>query len=243
MATAPIRGAEMVGYMELPDSPLEARFSDLLKPRQVQAGQPQVAQSQVADAGRQQSQVLTSQPAANEALEDFFAKVIDKGVPQAPLAQAAMNAKQGSEGFLPQHNQLSGQPAPLVTAAQHIAAPATVAAPFAASAQVTDSQIFDQVVTHLSGSDKGDMGRMVLRLHPAELGALRIELLVEGDRVRANLHAQTQQVQEVLERNLGQLRSALAEQGLKIDHFQVSSDTRQHQQGQGRRFVPPAPSV
>ncbi len=74
------------------------------------------------------------------------------------------------------------------------------------------------------------MGRMVLRLHPAELGALRIELMVEGDKVRANLHAQTQQVQEVLERNLGQLRSALAEQGLKIDHFQVSSDPRQNQQ-------------
>jgi flagellar hook-length control protein FliK len=71
---------------------------------------------------------------------------------------------------------------------------------------------------------------MVLRLHPAELGSLRIELMVEGDKVRANLHAQTQQVQEVLERNLGQLRNALAEQGLKIDHFQVSSDARQNQQ-------------
>ena len=70
---------------------------------------------------------------------------------------------------------------------------------------------------------------MVLRLHPAALGALRIELMVEGDQVRANLHAQTQQVQEVLERNLNQLRNALAEQGLKIDQFQVTSDARQQQ--------------
>ena len=61
--------------------------------------------------------------------------------------------------------------------------------------QVAESQIFDQVVTHISGSQNGESGRMVLRLQPAELGSLKLELMVEGDRVRANLHAQTQQVQ------------------------------------------------
>ncbi|MBD1400430.1 flagellar hook-length control protein FliK [Pelovirga terrestris] len=225
MAAAAVRGAAMAGHKESPESPLEARFSELLKPRP-----PQVAPPQVAEAGRQLSQVQTNQAASDDAVEAFFAKVAEKNGGQIPVAQMAMNAKPGSEVVMSQHGQLPGQPTPLVNAAQHIAAPAAVAAPFAASAQVTDSQIFDQVVTHLSGSAKGDMGRMVLRLHPAELGSLRIELMVEGDKVRANLHAQTQQVQEVLERNLGQLRNSLAEQGLKIDHFQVSSDARQHQQ-------------
>ncbi|MFN2258161.1 MAG: flagellar hook-length control protein FliK, partial [Desulfuromonadaceae bacterium] len=183
----------------------------------------QVQQGQV-------QQVTTNQQPAEESAEVLFAKAVDKSASQVPLTQAAMNAKQVADGIVPQHNHLHGQPAPVAVAAQGITAPAAVAAPFAASQQVADSQIFDQVVTHLSGSDKGDMGRMVLRLHPAELGSLRIELMVEGDRIRANLHAQTQQVQEVLERNLGQLRHSLAEQGLKIDHFQVSSDTRQNQQ-------------
>ena len=98
--------------------------------------------------------------------------------------------------------------------------------------QVPESQIFDQVVTQISGSVNGESGRMVLRLQPAELGSLKIELIVEGDRVRANLHAQTQQVQEVLERNLPQLRNALIEQGLKIDQFLVSVDKDHDQQGQ-----------
>jgi flagellar hook-length control protein FliK len=93
--------------------------------------------------------------------------------------------------------------------------------------QISESQIFDQVVTQLSGSVNGESGRMVLRLQPAELGSLRLELKIEGDRVQAHLHAQTHQVQEVLERNLPQLRSALAEQGLKIDQFLVNVDQRQ----------------
>ncbi|MCK5912421.1 MAG: flagellar hook-length control protein FliK, partial [Desulfuromusa sp.] len=97
---------------------------------------------------------------------------------------------------------------------------------------VTEGQIFDQVVTQLSGSVNGESGRMVLRLQPAELGSLKLELMVEGDRVRANLHAQSQQVQEVLERNLPQLRNALAEQGLKIDQFQVTIDKNHDQQSQ-----------
>lgn len=93
--------------------------------------------------------------------------------------------------------------------------------------QMPESQIFDQVVTQISGSVNGESGRMVLRLQPAELGSLKLDLKIEGDRVQAHLHAQTHQVQDVLERNLPQLRSALAEQGLKIDQFLVNVD--QHQ--------------
>jgi flagellar hook-length control protein FliK len=110
--------------------------------------------------------------------------------------------------------------------------------------QVSESQIFDQVVTHISGSASGETGRMIVRLNPAELGSLRLDLQVEGDKVRANLHAQTQQVQEVIERNLPQLRNALAEQGLKIDQFEVEVDQHQtreeysgQQESEQRRFA------
>ncbi|NOQ41145.1 MAG: hypothetical protein GQ563_01400 [Desulfuromusa sp.] len=102
----------------------------------------------------------------------------------------------------------------------------------ASGQQVAESQIFDQVVTQLSGSINGESGRMVLRLQPAELGSLKLELMIEGDRIRVNLHAQSQQVQEVLERNLPQLRNALAELGLKIDQFQVTIDKNHDQQNQ-----------
>ncbi len=236
LAATAARASDLIERQEIVGSPLEARFNDLLKPRPTQASQLQAGQ--VIVNGRQaQSQQQSQQTSVNQVpmddSADFFANVADKSASQVPLTQTAMNVRQVFDGLHPQHNLLPGQQAPVAAAAQGITAPVALAAPFSTSQPVVDSQIFDQVVTHLSGSDKGDMGRMVLRLHPAELGSLRIELMVEGDRVRANLHAQTQQVQEVLERNLGQLRNALAEQGLKIDHFQVSTDTRQnHQQGQ-----------
>lgn len=100
--------------------------------------------------------------------------------------------------------------------------------------QIAESQVVDQVVTHLAGSQDGESARMRLRLHPAELGSLRLDLIVEGDKVRAHLQAQSQQVQEVLDRNLPQLRDALQQQGLKIDEFRVDVQTGQdHGQGQG----------
>ncbi len=93
--------------------------------------------------------------------------------------------------------------------------------------QMVESQLVDQVVTHLAGSVDGESGRMRLRLHPAELGSVRLDLIVDGDRLRAHLQTQTQQVQEVLDRHLPQLREALQQQGLKIDEFRVDVQTDQ----------------
>lgn len=129
------------------------------------------------------------------------------------------------------HQQPHGQAVPQNAVDVRGGVPQTPVVQLASGQAVTDGQVFDQVVTHLSGSFNGESGRMVLRLQPAELGSLRLEMKIEGDRIQANLQAQNQQVQEVLERNLPQLRSALAEQGLKIDQFQVNID-RQQQGGQ-----------
>ncbi len=93
--------------------------------------------------------------------------------------------------------------------------------------QLAESQLVDQVVTHLAGSVDGESGRMRLRLHPAELGSVRLDLIVDGDRLRVHLQTQTQQVQEVLDRYLPQLREALQQQGLKIDEFRVDVQTDQ----------------
>ena len=99
--------------------------------------------------------------------------------------------------------------------------------------QVAEALVLDQVVTQMRGSADGESGQMVLRLHPAELGELKIDLVVEGDRLKAQLHAQTQQVQQVIERHLPRLRDALESQGLRLDQLQVSVST---EQGRGQQF-------
>ena len=205
----------------------DPRFAGLLQPRenrgQVQA-QPlkeqqqaqqgnQAVQGEATEGGQVQSETTGSMSETETA-----AAVVNAGKGQQVIEQMLQQAQR--------HIQASGQGVfQQVDGARTM--PQNPVVQLSNGQVVPESQIFDQVVTHLSGSANGESGRMVLRLQPAELGSLKLDLVVEGDRIRANLHAQSQQVQEVLERNLPQLRNALAEQGLKIDQFQVNIDRGQ----------------
>ncbi len=202
---------------------IDPRFAGLLKPRaEARLNQQPALSERVRGVLPQQPNVQPDQssetePAVAELVPDQakavdFAELLGNRPPQTleNLAQQAQGNQQpvGAQASLnPGNTRLMPDAVPVVQ--------------LPSGQQVAESQIFDQVVTRFSGSFNGDSGRMVLRLQPAELGSLKLELVVEGDRVSANLQAQSQQVQEVLERNLPQLRHALAEQGLKIDQFQV----------------------
>lgn len=199
----------------------DPRFSGLLKPR---PENPPVAQESRAGMNRpfDQSREPGSATAPLAEEPDGAGEGVELARWLGRNGQATENLNHQAPGLA----QPVGQPghSPSSAAAQVIQ--------LASGRQVAESQIFDQVVTHISGSHNGESGRMVLRLQPAELGSLKLELMVEGDRIKANIHAQSMQVQEVIERNLPQLRSALAEQGLKIDQFQVNIDKGQ----QGGQF-------
>jgi flagellar hook-length control protein FliK len=60
-----------------------------------------------------------------------------------------------------------------------------------------------------------------LRLHPAELGALSVEVKVHEGVLTARLQAETSEARTVLLENLPQLRERLAEQGIRIEKFDV----------------------
>lgn len=133
-------------------------------------------------------------------------------------------------------------PQPQATMPQAVAAEPMLT--LASGRQLPEAALVQQVVTHLSGSPDGESGKMVLRLKPAELGELKIDLVMEGDKLKAHLHAQSQQVQEVLERHLPQLRDALQQKGLQMDDFRVSVDSGRDQgqffQQQARQEAPRA---
>lgn len=211
---------------------IDPRFAGLLKPRAEQRPVVQQAQSNKEQLplhhSKQQAGVSQGDSVVQVLPEESLEQKQNIEVNQSPggtVKQTLENlVKQG------QHNLQSQGQAPVQGVDASRAMQQTPIVQLPSGQQVAESQIFDQVVTQVSGSANGESGRMVLRLQPAELGSLKLEIMVEGDRVRANFQAQSQQVQEVIERNLPQLRSALAEQGLKIDQFQVNVDQRQ--QGQ-----------
>jgi len=90
---------------------------------------------------------------------------------------------------------------------------------------VPDSHIVNQTVEHLSIHARAESSSVTVRLHPEELGELQLRMVMEGDQLKVHLHAQSQQVQDVLERNFPRLRDALQDQGVTVEDFQVSVDS------------------
>ncbi len=88
--------------------------------------------------------------------------------------------------------------------------------------EVPHSQIIDQVTGHFNMSRQLESGNVTIRLHPAELGELRMEIKVEQDNIKAHITAQNPQVQDILDRNLPRLRQALEQQGMNLAHIQVN---------------------
>lgn len=91
----------------------------------------------------------------------------------------------------------------------------------------------------------GDGGHLRLRLSPPELGALRIEVTVRGGALAARLEAETSAARDVLLDGLPQLRERLAEQGIRVEQFDVDLFERgpdgssQQAAGEGREGAPP----
>lgn len=88
---------------------------------------------------------------------------------------------------------------------------------------IPESAIMHQVMDKFNIMARNKETRLNLQLHPAELGQLKIDLTFKEGAIRAHVVAQTQQVQEVLEKNMSRLREVLEDQGLQIEELTVSS--------------------
>ncbi len=71
-------------------------------------------------------------------------------------------------------------------------------------------------------------GGVTLRLTPPEIGTVRIQLQITGTSVSARIHTETAAGQQLLNQQLGQLRTSLESQGLQVDR--VTVQPMQHSQ-------------
>jgi flagellar hook-length control protein FliK len=99
------------------------------------------------------------------------------------------------------------------------------AIPLPGATQVHDQQVMQQVIERFQLNKRPLETHINIRLHPAELGALKIDLTVSEGSIRASVVVQNQQVQEIIERNLARLRSILEGQGFTIDSLVVTSES------------------
>jgi len=90
---------------------------------------------------------------------------------------------------------------------------------------VYEEDIMHQVVERFQFFKQQNDTRLTLKLHPAELGELQIDLTVKEGSIKANVLAQSLQIQEIIERNLPKLRNSLAEQGFTIEEILVTTQS------------------
>jgi flagellar hook-length control protein FliK len=97
------------------------------------------------------------------------------------------------------------------------------------------AELTSQVVQAVRLQWRQGVGEATLRLQPGQLGTVTVALRVERGTVAAVLQAENPAVQQWIEGNAGQLRSALADQGLQLDRFVVRTDPDGRQADRERR--------
>jgi hypothetical protein len=89
--------------------------------------------------------------------------------------------------------------------------------------QSTDVQTprFDELVKSLRLQPAGNLSSARLRLQPPELGHLRVDVRVLGDRVRIDVQTETDAARDLLSRRAEQLKTGLENQGIRLERLEV----------------------
>jgi len=104
----------------------------------------------------------------------------------------------------------------------------------ASGLMVPEGTVVDQMIAHFAVNKRLETGEVTLRLHPQELGEIRMAIKVEQDNVKAHIIAQNPQAQEMIDRHLPRLREALEQQGLNLHQIEVT--VAAHDNAGGERF-------
>ncbi len=88
---------------------------------------------------------------------------------------------------------------------------------------VFEEDIMQQVIERLQIIGKPNDTRLSLKLHPVDLGELKIDLMLKEGSIKANIIVQNIHIQEIVERNISKLRNILEKQGFTVDEIAVTS--------------------
>jgi flagellar hook-length control protein FliK len=92
-------------------------------------------------------------------------------------------------------------------------------------------ELFSQIVEHAKVVVNNGDSEMEINLKPEHLGKLQLKVTIENDVVTAKFFAESQQVKEIIESNLNQLKQNLQENGMQVDTIMVSVGNHQGNEG------------
>lgn len=88
---------------------------------------------------------------------------------------------------------------------------------------VAEQEVLNQVLQRFHLTNRDHNTRINLKLYPAELGELKIHLSIKEGSIKASVVAQSQHVQEILEKNMPKLKTVLEQQGFVVEDIIVSA--------------------
>lgn len=87
-------------------------------------------------------------------------------------------------------------------------------------------RVGEQVIRNARVMTREGATQVTMRLDPQELGAVTIRLTSQDQVVSGEIAVESQKVQEIVQRNMGALREALAGQGIQLENIDVSVNDR-----------------
>lgn len=97
-------------------------------------------------------------------------------------------------------------------------------------------EIMRQIMDYMRIQVKPGMSDLEMQLHPESMGTLQIHVSSKGGVLTANFVTQNETVKAALESQMVQLKESFAEQGVKVEHIEVTVQTHQFERNldQGR---------
>ena len=90
------------------------------------------------------------------------------------------------------------------------------------SRPVSHEQILEQVREKLAAvSTNGDVSRITLKLHPEDLGEIRVSMKMENQSLKVDIVAENRDVRDALMHNMDSLKETLSRQNISMERFSV----------------------
>lgn len=97
--------------------------------------------------------------------------------------------------------------------------------PIAQPTEMEESKVTSQIVRGARFISREGANQVTLRLDPPELGEVTIRLSSINKTVTGEIRVESRMVQEIVNRNMAELRESLGSQGIQVDNIEVSVES------------------
>lgn len=127
------------------------------------------------------------------------------------------------QGYSPRESQPTGETQMTPVSAKSVdSAPTAESNSTQGSPKTLESDVIRQIVQRMTLRNSGDRSSMTIKLKPEFLGNLKMDITTDHQHVVVRMTAESSTVKEMIEHNIGVLKTELQQHGLNIDKFDVT---------------------